>query len=100
MLLAAACHHQPKPAAKPAQLSYEGADYKTAAGKIAHGKRLVAILDCTGCHGRNLQGTNMADKPEDGAMYAPNITLLLPKYNDAEFEKLMRRGIPKDGREF
>jgi mono/diheme cytochrome c family protein len=93
-LLLAACHPQ------SAQFSYEGADYKTDAAKIAHGKRLATILDCTGCHGPNLQGTNMADKPEDGAMYAPNITLLLPKYTDAELDRLIRHGMPRDGREF
>jgi mono/diheme cytochrome c family protein len=94
LLCLAAC--QPK----PAQLSFEGADYKTGAQEIAHGKRLAAVLDCTGCHGRNLQGTDVADKPEDGAMYAPNITLLLGKYSDAELDKLIRHGVPKDGHEF
>src|SRR5439155_21134967 len=48
-LLIAACQQ------KPAQLTYEGADYKTDAAKVAHGKRLAVILDCTGCHGSNLQ---------------------------------------------
>jgi mono/diheme cytochrome c family protein len=93
VLLLAACHRQP-------QLTYDGADYKTDAQKIAHGKRLATVLDCTGCHGANLQGTDVADKPEDGAMYAPNITLLLGKYSDAELEKLLRHGIPRDGHEF
>jgi mono/diheme cytochrome c family protein len=94
MLLAAACRPQ------TAQLSYEGADYKSDAQKVAHGNRLAVILDCTGCHGPNLQGTNLADKPQDGAMYAPNITLLLGKYSDAELDKLIRHGVPKDGRQF
>ena len=94
LLCMAACQRQ------PAQLAYEGADYRTDAQKIARGKRLADILDCTGCHGSNLQGTNLADKPDDGAMYAPNITLLLGKYSDAELDKLIRHGEPKDGREF
>jgi mono/diheme cytochrome c family protein len=93
-LLLAACHFQ------RAQPSYEGADYKTDAEKIAHGKRLTAVLDCAGCHGPNFQGTDLADKPEDGAMYAPNISLLLGKYSDSELEKLIRHGVPRDGREF
>ena len=84
-----------------AQLSFEGAGYKDDAAKIAHGKRLATILDCTGCHGSNLQGTNVtADDPGYGEMNAPNITLLLAKYSDADFDKLVRHGIPKDGREF
>lgn len=96
-LILAACQQQQS---KTAQLSYDGADYKTEAAKVAHGRRLAVVLDCTGCHGANLQGTNLADKPEDGAMYAPNVTLLLPKYSDAELDRLIRHGQPKDGREF
>jgi mono/diheme cytochrome c family protein len=33
-------------------------------------------------------------------MYAPNITLLLGKYSDAELDRLIRHGVPRDGREF
>lgn len=92
-LLLAACHPQ-------SQLSYEGSDYRTDADKVAHGKRLADILDCTGCHGSSLQGSDLADKPEDGAMYAPNLTLLVGKYSDAQLDRLIRHGVPKDGREF
>jgi len=92
-LLLAACQQS-------SQVSYEGADTKNDAEKVALGKRLTYILDCTGCHGENFQGTNMADKPEDGAMYAPNVTLLLSKYSDAQLDQLIRHGKPKDGREF
>ena len=92
-LLLAGCHQQ-------AQLAYEGADYKSDAAKLEHGRRLANLLDCTGCHGKNLQGKDMADKPEDGAMYSPNITLLLGKYSDAELDKLIRHGEPRDGRQF
>ena len=84
----------------PAALTYEGADYKTEAEKVAHGKRLAIILDCTGCHGSNLQGTNLNDDPKQPPMYAPNITRLLANYSDPELDKLIRHGQPKDGREF
>ena len=100
LLLTAACEQQSTQPTKAAQLSFEGADYKTSAEKIAHGKRLAIILDCTGCHGANFQGTDLAGKPEDGAMYAPNVTLLLGKYSDAELDKLIRHGVPKDEPEF
>lgn len=93
-LLLAACHPQ------PTTLTYEGADARTSTDKIALGRRLADILDCTGCHGANLQGHDMADKPQDGAMYSPNVTLLLGKYNDDELDRLIRHGKPKDGREF
>jgi len=99
VLLAVGACHQEKPPAAPAQLSFDGADYKTDAAKIAHGKRLADLLDCTGCHGSNFQGTNMAEKGDD-AMYSPNVTLLLPKYSDADLDRLIRHGVPKDGRRF
>lgn len=86
--------------AQPARLSFDGADYTTDAAKIAHGKRLAIVLDCTGCHGDNFQGTNLEDDPAKGAMYAPNVTLLLAKYSDAQLDKLIRHGVPRDGREF
>ena len=86
--------------AKPAALTFEGADGQTAAARIAHGKRLANILDCTGCHGSNLQGQDLNENPADTALYAPNITLLLAKYSDGELDKLIRGGVPKDGREF
>lgn len=104
LLLAACDRHSGENKAtvepKPAALAYEGADYGSEAKKVAHGKRLAIIFDCIGCHGPDLQGADLADKPQDGAMYAPNITLLLDKYSDAELDRLIRHGVPKDGREF
>jgi mono/diheme cytochrome c family protein len=88
-------------AATPAALTFDGSGYKDQAAKIAHGKRLSQVLHCNACHGDNLQGTNVsADDPDYGDMNAPNITLLLAKYSDADFDQLLRHGKPKDGREF
>lgn len=84
-----------------AQLTFDGGDYATEAAKVAHGKRLADVLDCTGCHGANLQGKNVTrDDPKYGDMNAPNLTLKLPEYSDADFKRLIREGVPKDGREF
>lgn len=104
MLATAACG-SPKqaepPAPEPVELTFDGADATDAAGKLAHGKRLASVLACKACHGENLQGTNVsADDPKFGDMNAPNITLLLAKYDDAGLDKLVRHGIPLDGREF
>ena len=94
-------NQQPKVEVKPVALTYDGGDYTTDAAKIAHGKRLAIVLDCTGCHGANLQGKNVtADEPSYGDMNAPNLTLALTKYNDDEIVRLMREGVPKDGRIF
>lgn len=84
--------------AKPAALTFEAGNDTTDTGRIGHGKRLADILDCTGCHGSNLQGSNLGTA--DGPMYAPNVTLLMAQYSNAELDKLIRGGVPKDGREF
>jgi mono/diheme cytochrome c family protein len=85
----------------PAAISFDGADYKDDAAKLAHGDRLSWVLGCKGCHGSNLQGGNVTkDDPNFGDMNAPNVTLLIAGYSDAELEKLIRHGQPKDGREF
>lgn len=92
-----------KPAieAAPAALSFDGADYSNEAAKLAHGKRLARVLGCQGCHGDDFTGTNVTkDDPKFGDMNAPNLTLLLPAYSDSELERVIRRGVPKDGREF
>lgn len=92
--------HEPAIEATTAALTFDGSDYSSETAKLAHGKRLAIVLDCTGCHGANLQGANVTkDDPKYGAMNAPNITLLLAKYSDADFDRLIRRGVPKDGRD-
>jgi len=101
ILLAAACQQQAKLPAKPAELTFEGGDYRDGIAKLAHGKRLADVLDCTGCHRSNLQGQNVTrDDPKYGEMNAPNLTLALTKYSDEDFTRLIRHGVPKDGREF
>ena len=105
LLLLAACDRNasdgaPEIEGAQAALTYDGSDYQTDTEKVAHGRRLAVMLDCTGCHGSNLQGSDLAAKPEDGAMYAPNVTLLVGQYSDPELDKLIRGGVPKDGREF
>ncbi|MEO6580582.1 MAG: cytochrome c, partial [Sphingomicrobium sp.] len=92
---------EPAPKPVPVALTYDGGDYRDQSAKVAHGKRLADILDCTGCHRANLQGQNVtADEPSYGKMNAPNLTLALANYADADIVRLMRQGVPKDGREF
>ena len=87
-------------APKLAQLSFDGAGYADDISKVFHGERLSWVLGCKGCHGTNLQGGNVTkDDPNFGDMNAPNLTLLMARYSDAELEKLIRHGQPKDGRE-
>ena len=105
LMLATAGCGSPKqaeqPAPQPTELTFDGADATDAAAKLAHGKRLATVLGCTACHGKDLQGTNVtAKEPEFGDMNAPNLTLLLAGYSDAQLDRVIRHGVPKDGREF
>lgn len=80
-------------------MMFEGGGATDPAARLAHGERLARLLGCINCHGEQLQGTNAsADDREFGDMNAPNLSLLLPVYSDAELEKAIRRGVPRDGR--
>jgi cytochrome c5 len=85
------------PQPTPAALSFEGAESKDRAAQVAHGKRLADILDCTGCHDKNFTGRNLGSA--DDPMWAPNVTRLLASYDDAALDRLLRRGVPLDGRD-
>ncbi len=88
-------------AGKSSQFVFEGGEVSAPVKRLTHGKRLVRVLACQGCHGETLQGENAtADDPDFGEMNAPNITLLLPEYSDAQLERLIRHGVPRDGRTF
>jgi cytochrome c553 len=94
LLLACACQQQKQqPPAKAAEIAFDGAEVTDAAAKIANGDRLSWTLGCRGCHRENLQGGTFYER------YASNLTLELPKYGDAEIERLLRTGVPHDGRE-
>ena len=94
-------NEQPVVPPAPATVTYDGADYKTDAAQLAHGERMSFILGCKGCHGDDLRGQNVTEgDPEFGDMWAPNLTLVLVKYDDAQLKKFLRSGVPQDGREF
>ena len=107
LLALAACDQRggemtdPQAPVVPAAVSYQGADATSAADRVAHGERLSHILGCKACHGDTLQGQNVTEKdPAMGDWWAPNVTLMMANYSDAELERLIRHGEPKDGRPF
>lgn len=66
---------------------------------LADGARLASLWGClAGCHGEDGGGNAMFSQPLVGAIKAPNITTILPDYTDAELERLIRRGVKRDGR--
>lgn len=98
LLVLTACNARPP---DPSAQRFEGADAEAPQARLAHGERLARVLACKSCHGENLQGSNAtADDPDFGDMNAPNVTLLLPGYSDAQLERLIRHGEPKGGRPF
>jgi cytochrome c553 len=94
MLLLAACQQQPKLIARPAQITFDGALASDKAARIRHGERLVHALGCTGCHGRQLEGTFLTkDEPQYGPLYASNLSVEVPEYTDAQLDGIIRSGV-------
>ena len=93
LLLAACQQQQAKPAAKASEITFDGAQVTQAAAKIAHGERISWALGCRGCHTPNLEGHRFYER------YASNLTRDLAKYSDAEIDRVLRTGVPHDGRE-
>lgn len=85
-LALAACNRRPAP------VTFDGALTSDKAAMVKHGERLVHVLGCTGCHDSNLQGTRFYE------LYASNLTRELPKYSDAQFDRLLRRAERPSGK--
>lgn len=93
-LLLADCQQQPKPVAKPAPITFDGALAADKASMLRHGERLTWVLGCRGCHGKDLQGTFFTkDEPQYGPLYASNLTVEVPEYSDAELDGIIRHGV-------
>jgi cytochrome c553 len=68
------------------------------ADAVAQGKHLATIYGCfNSCHGDRMQGARLLDEPALGRFNAPNLTKVLPEYTDVELERLIRRGVKRDG---
>jgi len=92
-LLLAACRQQAKAPEKPAEVTFDGAQVVDAAAVKAHGERISWTLGCRGCHREKLEGGSFYER------YASNLSRDLPRYSDAEIERVLRTGVPRDGRE-
>ena len=94
LLLLAACQQQAKPHARPVEITFDGALTTDRAAEIRHGERLTHVLGCTGCHGRQLEGTFITkDEPQYGPLYASNLSIEVPEYSDAELDGIIRKGV-------
>jgi mono/diheme cytochrome c family protein len=69
----------------------EGAD------AIAHGKRLMTLDGCFGCHGDNLTGKTLRVTP-DFSIASGSLRALGSNYTDGDLERAIRRGLTPDAR--
>jgi len=79
--------------ARPAEISFDGAEAKVGPARVAHGERISWALGCRGCHGPELQGHYFYER------YASNLTRDLSKYSDTEIDRVLRTGVPHGGRD-
>ena len=101
LLLAGACQQQKQqPPAKPAEVTFDGAQVTDAAAKIAHGERLSWTLGCRGCHREKPEGDNWDNDPKGyGILWASNLTRAIPAMSDVRAARLAdaRACIPRRG---
>jgi mono/diheme cytochrome c family protein len=80
--------------APPAAESFDGADYSTEAGMLAHGERLADLLGCNSCHASDYTGADFgAMFPVVEGLWATNISLTMPAMSDSQLERLLREGV-------
>src|SRR5690349_18172030 len=70
----------------------------TGAEGVAAGKRVAQLAGCMHCHGEKLEGGLVDDIPNLVRLVAPNISVLLPKYSDAQLATVLRTGVKPDGK--
>lgn len=65
---------------------------------VAEGERLARLRGCFGgCHGRELEGGLLFQEDWVGSVVAPDLTRVAATHSDAELERVIRRGVRKDG---
>jgi len=64
---------------------------------VAAGRRIATHAGCMHCHGEKFNGGLVDDIPHLVRLVAPNISVLLPKYTDAQLATVLRKGVKPDG---
>jgi mono/diheme cytochrome c family protein len=67
------------------------------AAGIAAGRRIAQLGGCMQCHGEKLNGSVVDDIPNFVRLVAPNISVVVPKYSDAQLATVLRKGVKPDG---
>jgi cytochrome c553 len=84
---------QDRAPAEPQPTAFNGALVQQASDKVAHGRRIAAVLGCTGCHGKDMEGQRFYE------LYASNLTRDVGNYTDRQLEHVLRAGVPPSGRQ-
>jgi mono/diheme cytochrome c family protein len=61
---------------------------------VEYGKHLASIMGCQSCHGADLAGGTPGFGPPPG----PNLTVLVPKWSEADFLKTLKTGVDPTGK--
>jgi mono/diheme cytochrome c family protein len=74
-------------------------DVPADSGAIVEGRRLAQLRGCSGgCHGTEIEGQVFMDVPLLAKVIAPNLSVAVRDYSDAEMARIIRRGVRPDGR--
>jgi cytochrome c553 len=65
--------------------------------EVAKGHRVALLAGCLHCHGETLSGGVVDDIPNLARIVAPNISVALPAYSDAQLATVLRKGVKSDG---
>lgn len=77
----------------PPETTFDGANATSEMERMAHGKRLSDLLGCAGCHQADFTGGAF-----NQGRVAPNLTLLISKYDSVSLDRAIRSGVALDGR--
>lgn len=67
----------------------------TSSDPVEQGRRLSAVLGCSGCHGADLTGEDWSE-PGFGRLWTANLTLSAADLTDAQLDRLIRSGRRSD----
>lgn len=90
-LIVGGCGERREPAAPRPQVQFQ----RTSADLAQHGQRLAAALGCSGCHGDDLTGKDWSEHGW-GRLWTANLTRAVPRYSDAELDRVIRGGARPD----
>ncbi len=88
--------------ANPRTVEVEAISVPADSASIAEGRRLSTLFGCRECHGERLEGKTLVDDPLLGHLVSPHIApgqgSATAGYTEADWTRVLRNGIARDGR--